>query len=277
MKILDKLSSADLEKQADEILARAGFKPDLTDEGTISLDELGEQGIRPPDKKVLGPEQTAEEKFKQQIYFGANVFAIAECQKTLNEFRQMLHGQHGFDGHPRRAVFQKMFTKPVQFVHLWQVLFSCGTLKFLSIVIQNPVFFGLMTDKEARNLEYAIVFKGLLSKGEFKKEIAAVDDFFPGMKNKKSRELKITKLIDDYDRAFKKFNSIFPMEFSEGDILNEAIYPLTEAISFKALKGKYDNMVMKDLIKTGEEARKRAQQAVEEEDRKSRKKLLKKT
>lgn len=254
----------DLEKQADEILRKAGFKPDLSEQEEISIDELKRKGVELPGNKILQPEIVAENKLKDQLVYGANVLSIAECQKILNEFKERVFG------HPRRTVFRLMFWKPVKFVFLWQFLFSCGVLRFVSTIVHNPVDVGLMTDEKAWNLDLAVVCRALLSKGIMKNEIA--DEFipklFPNIETPNARVKKLTQILDDYDSDYKKFNCIFPMEFSEGDVINEAIYPLIESMSYNALKGKYDDIVMKDIIKKGKEARERAQEEFEKTDNK---------
>jgi hypothetical protein len=254
---------SDLEKQADEILRKAGSKPDLPEGDEISIDELKGKGVELPDSKIPPPHKAAESKLKDQLVYGANVLSIAECQKTLNEFTDLVFN------HPRRAVFRMMFWKPAKFVYLWQFLFSCGVLKFVSTIIQNPVDVGLVTEEEAWNLELAIVSHALLSKGIMKNEIA--DEFipklFPNIGTPNARVKKLSQILDEYDANYKKFNCIFPMEFNEGNVINEAIYPLIESMSYNALKGKYDDIVMKDIIKRGKEAHERAERDAEELDK----------
>jgi hypothetical protein len=254
---------SELEKQADEILRKAGFKPDLPEGDEISIDELEGKGVELPDSKIPPPHKAAENKLKDQLIYGANVLSIAECQKILSEFKELVFN------HPRRAVFRQMFWKPVKFVYLWQFLFSCGVLRFVSTIIQNPVDVGLVTEEEALSLELAIVSRALLNKGIMKNEVAEefIPKLFPNIGTPNARVKKLTQILDEYDSNYKKFNCIFPMEFNEGDVINEAIYPLIESMSYNALKGKYDDIVMKDIIVKGKEAHERAERDAQEFDK----------
>lgn len=266
---------SELEKQADEFLKKHGVNPDSPED--LKHEEITEDEAYPErdsDGKPTGKWKSANPDIERHAkvdeakkhddlehlataVFGADAFSLHECLRILGEFRERL------SNHPRRALFQPMFRKPMEFITLWRFLFACSPTKFISIIILNPVAAGLATAKEAEELDLAIEVDAEFRGGKSIREITKDRD--------EGGRKKITRIHEDYRDAFRKFDSLLP---SDEDVINEAYESLAKVVAAKALKSS-DSIVQKLVLEAGKRELDKAQQASDNTEKKARAGFLK--
>jgi len=177
------------------------------------------QLIKTPASHYLEFEDLKEVEHLEKVEIGSHTLKIYESLDAMGKFKAKMRTGSGKLSvwHPRVVLFAPMFEEPAKHIGLWAFLFviSSGLAEvdtFVEIVEAAPHTFGLMSEEEFNDYQFALEALSLKAQGETEEEIAKL----MGRKTRKGIQGPINKLIG----KIKSFR--FPDDKMELKIVNYA-------------------------------------------------------
>ncbi|MCJ7486986.1 MAG: hypothetical protein MUQ25_12590 [Candidatus Aminicenantes bacterium] len=144
-------------------------------------------------------EDLKELEHLEKVEIGSHTLKIYESLDAMGKFKAKMRTGSGrlSAWHPRVVLFAPMFEHPKQHIGLWAFLFiiSSGLAEvdtFVEIVEAAPYSFGLMSEEEFKEYEFALEALALKATGESEEKIAEL----LGRKTRKGIQGPINKLTE---------------------------------------------------------------------------------
>ena len=177
------------------------------------------QLIKTPASHYLEFEDLKEVEHLEKVEIGSHTLKIYESLDAMGKFKAKMRAGSGKLSvwHPRVVIFAPMFEEPAKHIGLWAFLFiiSSGLAEvdtFVEVVEAAPHTFGLLSEEEFNDYQFALEALSLKAQGETEEKIAEL----MGRKTRKGIQGPISKLTE----KIKSFR--FPDDKIELKIVNYA-------------------------------------------------------